>query len=140
MKSLYEDLISKLSACEFSYPLHVYGAYTVEKPTYPALMIDETINREHVSVGGKERVTLLAYRFDLLCGDEWDEQRQQAVSRRQVAHYLAAELDAIIRDRWGFTRTGDPVYMVSGEPAIGRYILTYQGYVSEDDYIYRQGV
>lgn len=140
MKSLYEDLISELSACEFSYPLHVYGAYTVEKPTYPALMIDETINREHVTVGGKERVTLLAYRFDLLCGDEWDEQRQQAVSRRQVAHYLAVELDAIIRDRWGFTRAGDPVYMVSGEPAIGRYILTYQGYVSEDDYIYRQGV
>ena len=140
MKSLYEDLISKLSACEFSYPLHVYGAYTVEKPTYPALMIDETINREHVTVGGKERVTLLAYRFDLLCGDEWDEQRQQAVSRRQVAHYLEAELDAVIRERWGFTSTGDPVYMVSGEPAIGRYILTYQGYVSEDDYIYRQGV
>lgn len=140
MKSLYEDLISELSACEFSYPLHVYGAYTVEKPTYPALMIDETINREHVTVGGKERVTLLAYRFDLLCGDEWDEQRQQAVSRRQVAHYLAAELDAVIRERWGFTRTGDPVYMVSGEAAIGRYILTYQGYVSEDDYIYRQGV
>ena len=52
MKSLYEDLISELSACEFSYPLHVYGAYTVEKPTYPALMIDETINREHVTVGG----------------------------------------------------------------------------------------
>lgn len=140
MKSLYENFMSELSACDFSFPLHVYGAYTVEKPTYPALIIDETINREHVSLRGKERVTLLGYRFEILCGDMWDEQRQQAISRRQVAHYLAAELDTIIRERWGFTRTGDPVYLMAGEPSVGRYIVTYQGYVTDDNYVYRQGV
>ena len=139
MNSIYEHLISTLNKHSFSIPLHVYEAYSVGQPIYPAIVVDEVINREKVSVGRQERVTQLAYRFEIHCRDEWDEEAQAPISRRQVAQRLGSELDQVVRDQLGLTRTGDPAYLPAADQTVGRYVLTYQCYLS-DDYIYQEGV
>ena len=139
MNSIYEHLISALKEHSFSILLHVYEAYSVQTPTYPAIVVDEVINREKVSVGRQERVTQLAYRFEIHCRDEWDEAAQAPISRRQVAQRLGSEVDQMVRETLGLTRTGDPAYLPAADQTVGRYVLTYQCYLS-DDYIYQEGV
>ena len=139
MNSIYEHLIQTLNKHSFSIPLHVYEAYSVQEPIYPVIVVDEVINREQVSVGRQERVTQLAYRFEIHCRDEWDEEAQAPISRRQVAQRLGSELDRVVRDQLGLTRMGDPAYLPAADQTVGRYVLTYQGYLS-DDYIYQEGV
>ena len=139
MKSLYDDLLDALKESELGQNLSVYESYSPQTPQYPAIFIEESLNREQLTIGGAERLTMVAYRFEILTRAEWDETRQGVISRRKQAQRIANQLDEWLRTTFHLTRRGDAVYLPHVDETLGRYIVTYQGYLS-DGYIYQKGV
>lgn len=139
MKSIYDDIIEALKESELGQTISIYEAYSPQAPTYPAIFVEESLNREQLTIGGAERLTMVAYRFEILTRAEWEEEEQRIISRRKQAQRIAHQLDAWLRENYRLTRRGDAVYLPHSDETLGRYILTYQGYLS-DDYIYQKGV
>lgn len=137
MISIQDQIEQKLQTHAFSYPVKVQDAYSKAKPQYPLITIDESGNRELLSLGEVERYAKLTYRIEVYTRDEVDEDK--IIPARKVARHLAHEMDQVLRTELNLTRVGDPVSLpYTTDTTITRYILTYSATIDTlTNYIYK---
>lgn len=110
-------------------PLDVRDSYSDEKPVFPMILVDETINTSSQVIHGEEIYANIGYKIECYAKDSIVN--DVVMTRKEVAYQLGIECDKLIMRRFGLTRISNPVFVESLEdPSVIRFINNYVGIIN----------
>ena len=138
MVTIIDELIKAIKTNVFSLPIKdVRKPYTVKSPTYPMITVREMTNTPIIQLQGEEKLSQLAYRFEIYSRDLSHEGK--VYTAEQVNSTLLREIDEFLRKTYGFRRVGDIANLPhSGDSSIMRCAITYVGKIDNNTMIIYQ--
>lgn len=138
MVSITDEIISKLKSHTFSVPLKdVRDFYSTKDPEYPMIAIDEVTNTPSIQILGDEKISTIGYKFEIYTRDISVDGK--VYSKRQASYMILHELDALLRETYGFRRSNSPTVLPYGsDGSIMRNIVIYVGKIDNENMILYQ--
>lgn len=125
---IYNEIFTKLKT-EIT-TANVLPEYPIGTPSFPCIIIDEKLNNSFIDTidSGGENHNSLSFEINIFSNAE---------NKRSVCRELRKQVDLILSDQYGLTRTNSMPVPNYSDLNIYRYMLTYTCVVDKNKTIFR---